>query len=185
MKKIEASNLQYDEKMFLMDAARRHNVFNYEKIADYYSHASKEMQELMLILNTHAKLQKDVTYDKSQKHEDVMDRLDYLYGADRMMSFRNFDIHLLSYEEMKAAMAAQGFTDEEMFVVSFKPRITKTGKKMASLTLADTSRDLHSITVFPTSFAKAYMHIEEGNAYKFKFGKTKDGTVTMNEVESV
>jgi len=47
MKKIEASNLQYDEKMFLMDAARRHNVFNYEKIADYYSHASKEMQELM------------------------------------------------------------------------------------------------------------------------------------------
>ena len=47
MKKIESSNLPYAEKMFLMDAARRHNVFNYEKIADYYSHASKEMQELM------------------------------------------------------------------------------------------------------------------------------------------
>ena len=77
--------------------------------------SQKEMQELMLILNTHAKLQKDVTYDKSQKHEDVMDRLDYLYGADRMMSFKNFDIHLLSYEEMKAAMAEQGFTNEEMF----------------------------------------------------------------------
>jgi DNA polymerase III subunit alpha len=77
--------------------------------------SQKEMQELMLILNTHAKLQKDVTYDKSQKHENVMDRLDYLYGADRMMSFRNFDIHLLSYEEMKAAMAEQGFIDEEMF----------------------------------------------------------------------
>jgi len=74
------------------------------------------------------------------------------------------------------------FTDEEMFVVSFKPRITKAGKKMASLTLADTSRDLHPVTVFPTSFAQAYMHIEEGNAYKFKFGKTKDGTVIMEEV---
>jgi DNA polymerase III subunit alpha len=74
------------------------------------------------------------------------------------------------------------FTDEEMFVVSFKPRITKTGKKMASLTLADTSRDLHPVTVFPTSFAQAYMHIEEGNSYKFKFGKTKDGTVIMEEV---
>ena len=36
------------------------------------------MQELMLILNTHAKLQKDVTYEKSKKHKDVMDRLDYL-----------------------------------------------------------------------------------------------------------
>jgi DNA polymerase III subunit alpha len=74
------------------------------------------------------------------------------------------------------------FTDEEMFVVSFKPRITKTGKKMASLTLADTSRDLHPVTVFPTSFAQAYMHIEEGNSYKFKFGKTKDGTVIMEEI---
>jgi len=74
------------------------------------------------------------------------------------------------------------FTEEEMFVVSFKPRITKAGKKMASLTLADTSRDLHPVTVFPTSFAQAYMHIEEGNAYKFKFGKTKDGTITLEEV---
>jgi hypothetical protein len=26
------------------------------------------------------------------------------------------------------------------------------------------------------------MNIEEGNAYKFKFGKTKDGTVIMEEV---
>jgi hypothetical protein len=47
MKEIEKSSLSYDEKMFLMDAARRHNVFNYEKIADYYAHASKEMQHLM------------------------------------------------------------------------------------------------------------------------------------------
>jgi DNA polymerase-3 subunit alpha len=74
------------------------------------------------------------------------------------------------------------FTEEEMFVVSFRPRITKAGKKMATLTLADTSRDLHAVTVFPTAFAQAYMHIEEGNSYKFKFGKTKDGTVIMEEV---
>jgi DNA polymerase III alpha subunit len=69
-----------------------------------------------------------------------------------------------------------------MFVVSFKPRITKAGKKMASLVLADTSRELHSVTVFPTSFAKAYMKIEEGNAYSFSFGKTKDGTIIMEDV---
>jgi DNA polymerase III alpha subunit len=74
------------------------------------------------------------------------------------------------------------YTEEEMFVVSFKPRVTKTGKKMASLTLADTSRDLHSVTVFPTSFAKAYMHIEEGKSYKFSFGKTKDGTVILDDI---
>jgi DNA polymerase-3 subunit alpha len=84
-------------------------------------------------------------------------------------------VKFLSYKQLP-------YKDDEMFVVSFKPRITKTGKKMASLTLADTSRDLHSITVFPTSFAKAYMHIEEGKSYKFDFGKTKDGTVTLEDV---
>ena len=47
IKEIESSNLSNDEKFFLMDAARRHNIFNYEKIADYYAHSSKEMQTLM------------------------------------------------------------------------------------------------------------------------------------------
>ncbi len=47
MKEIETSELPHDEKMFLMDAAKRHLVFNYEKIADYYAHASKDMQNLM------------------------------------------------------------------------------------------------------------------------------------------
>jgi DNA polymerase-3 subunit alpha len=84
-------------------------------------------------------------------------------------------VKFLSYKQLP-------YKDDEMFVVSFKPRITKAGKKMASLTLADTSRELHSITVFPTSFAKAYMHIEEGKSYKFSFGKTKDGTVTLEDV---
>jgi DNA polymerase-3 subunit alpha len=77
------------------------------------------------------------------------------------------------------------YKDEEMFVVSFKSRITKAGKKMASLTLADSSRDLHSVTVFPTAYPKAYMKIQEGNAYKFEFGKTKDGTIIMEDVTNV
>ena len=77
------------------------------------------------------------------------------------------------------------YKDDQKFVLSFKPRITKAGKKMASLVVADTDRDLHSVTVFPTSFAKAYMKIEEGNAYNFTFGQTKDGTVIMEDVENV
>jgi len=95
--------------------------------------------------------------------------------VDEIKGSSNALIKFLNYKQLP-------FTDEEMFVVSFKPRITKAGKKMASLTLADTSRDLHPVTVFPTSFAQAYMHIEEGNSYKFKFGKTKDGTIIMEEV---
>jgi DNA polymerase III alpha subunit len=72
-----------------------------------------------------------------------------------------------------------------MFVVSFKSRVTKAGKKMASLTLADAGRTLHPVTVFPTSYSKAYMKIDEGKTYKFTFGKTKDGTTIMEDVQNV
>ena len=36
-----------EEKGFLLRAAGRHTVFNYGLIAEYYAHASPEMQELM------------------------------------------------------------------------------------------------------------------------------------------
>lgn len=44
---INSSNVTEEEKKFLRFAASRHIIFNYAKIADYYAHASKEMQELM------------------------------------------------------------------------------------------------------------------------------------------
>jgi hypothetical protein len=47
IREIDSSSLPIEEKTFLIDAARRHNVFNYEKIAEYYAHSNKEMQELM------------------------------------------------------------------------------------------------------------------------------------------
>lgn len=47
IREINDSTVPEDEKKFLIEAAKRHTVFNYEKIADYYSHASKEMQYLM------------------------------------------------------------------------------------------------------------------------------------------
>ena len=53
----------------------------------------KIIQEIMLLLNTHAKIDKDAKFEKSQKIDDPMKRLDYLYGEDRQMSFRSFDIH--------------------------------------------------------------------------------------------
>jgi DNA polymerase-3 subunit alpha len=77
------------------------------------------------------------------------------------------------------------YKEDEMFVVSFKSRVTKAGKKMASLVLADAARELHSVTVFPTSFSKAYMKIDEGNVYKFSLGKTKEGTIIMEDVFNV
>jgi DNA polymerase-3 subunit alpha len=87
-------------------------------------------------------------------------------------------IKILNYKQLP-------YKEDEMFVVSFKPRVTKAGKKMASLVLADAARDLHSVTVFPTAFPKAYMKIDEGNVYKFSLGKTKDGTTIMEDVFNV
>ena len=75
----------------------------------------KVIQEMMLILNTHAKLEKDVSYDKSKKFDNMMDRLDYLYGKERMMSFNKFDIHLLSSEEIREAMENNGGFRQDMF----------------------------------------------------------------------
>lgn len=47
IREIIASDIQQDVKQFLMEAAYRHAVFNYEKIADYYANASPEVQALM------------------------------------------------------------------------------------------------------------------------------------------
>ena len=44
---IQNIDIPEEEKEFLIKASTRHIVFNYEKIADYYAHSSKEMQELI------------------------------------------------------------------------------------------------------------------------------------------
>ena len=44
---IMTSDLPEEEKQFLSLAAGRHTVLNFEQIANYYAHASKECQELM------------------------------------------------------------------------------------------------------------------------------------------
>jgi len=47
IEKIKEADISQDELMFLSHAALRHTVFNYSKIADFYAHSSKEVQELM------------------------------------------------------------------------------------------------------------------------------------------
>ena len=72
MANINKSDVSEEEKKFLRFAASRHIVFNYSKIADYYAHENKEMQELMeqsalvildiddAIANGYVKLSKDI-----------------------------------------------------------------------------------------------------------------------------
>ena len=44
---INNSTVSEEEKAFLIAAANRHSVFNYQSIADYYAHSSPEMQKMM------------------------------------------------------------------------------------------------------------------------------------------
>jgi ParB-like nuclease family protein len=47
VEQIRASTCSEAEKRFLLLAAERHTVFDFRKIADYYSHATPEMQDMM------------------------------------------------------------------------------------------------------------------------------------------
>lgn len=47
IEEIKASGVSDEEKHFLIEAAKRHTVFNYRNIAEYYAHAEPEMQRLM------------------------------------------------------------------------------------------------------------------------------------------
>jgi cell division GTPase FtsZ len=46
-KEINSADISDEDKMFLNFAATRHIVFDYESVADYYTQASKTVQELM------------------------------------------------------------------------------------------------------------------------------------------
>lgn len=44
---IKKANITDEQKEFLLTASKRHLLFDYGKIAEYYAHQDKEMQELM------------------------------------------------------------------------------------------------------------------------------------------
>lgn len=47
IEEISDANITLEQKEFLIAAAQRHLAFNYSKVAEYYAHQDKEMQELM------------------------------------------------------------------------------------------------------------------------------------------
>lgn len=47
IQEIDSADITDEQKSFLKNAATRHTVFNYSKIAEYYAHQDKTMQELM------------------------------------------------------------------------------------------------------------------------------------------
>lgn len=75
----------------------------------------KVIQEFMLLLNTHQQSIKGKTYADICKCSNMMDGLDCLYGSERQMTFRNFDIHLLGPQEMWSAMLRQDIRRTDIF----------------------------------------------------------------------
>jgi DNA polymerase-3 subunit alpha len=74
------------------------------------------------------------------------------------------------------------FANDEHFVLSFTPRVTKAGKRMANMIVADSSREMTAVMVFPTMFSTGYMKCQPGKVAKINFGETKEGTITLKEV---
>ena len=86
IRNINNSNVSDEEKQFLRFAASRHLEFNYSLIADYYAHATPEMQELMeqsalvildindAIANGYIKLSENIQQILKESGESVKDK---------------------------------------------------------------------------------------------------------------
>jgi DNA polymerase-3 subunit alpha len=94
---------------------------------------------------------------------------------DQLQESKSPLVRFLNYKQLP-------YSQDEHYVLSFRPRITKAGKRMASLVVADSGRELMSMIVFPSTFAMAYTRIEEGNAYKINYSISKDEDLVFQEV---
>jgi DNA polymerase-3 subunit alpha len=83
----------------------------------YASPQDRVAEELMLILGTHPKIDKDAKFESSRKIKDIVERLDYLYG-DRQMSFKDLDIYLMGYKDVRQRMIEQGIDREDLYTNS-------------------------------------------------------------------
>jgi DNA polymerase-3 subunit alpha len=109
----------------------------------------------------------------------------FLVGANRISEaiiideIKNFNtnslVKFLNYKSLP-------YSGEEYYVLSFKPRVTKAGKKMAHMIVANADREMKPIIVFPRQFSEGYMKCEPGTVSKMTFGKSEDGSLILNEV---
>jgi len=70
--------------------------------------------------------------------------------------------------------------EDHVKVVSFNPRTTKGGKRMASMVIADEDKDMISVLVWPTQFAEAYTKCKEGSVVKMAIAELEDGGYALD-----
>jgi DNA polymerase-3 subunit alpha len=71
--------------------------------------------------------------------------------------------------------------NDELYTISFTPRLTKSGQKMANAVLADKDKDLYSLVIFPNMYATSLINMKPGAVCKPVMQTTSSGSVTVKE----
>lgn len=66
-------------------------------------------------------------------------------------------------------------------VVSFQSRKTRAGKMMADMVIADDTKEMIPVLVFPQAFMSAYSHCKEGTTVMMQLKQTEDGSVFLEK----
>jgi DNA polymerase-3 subunit alpha len=94
---------------------------------------------------------------------------------------KNTDDPFIKYLQAKTMTLGDG----EFFTISFTPRKTKAGQKMANAVLADRDKELHSVVIFPTMYGQALSNMKPGGRCKPILQETTSGSITVKEFERV
>jgi DNA polymerase-3 subunit alpha len=73
----------------------------------------------------------------------------------------------------------------EYMVISFTPRKTKKGDKMANVVLADDDKELYSVVAFPTAYAESLVKMKPGGVCKPVLNETSSGSIAVKGFERV
>jgi DNA polymerase-3 subunit alpha len=94
---------------------------------------------------------------------------------------KNTDDPFIKYLQAKTMTLGDG----EFFTISFTPRKTKAGQKMANAVLADKDKELYSVVIFPTMYGQALSNMKPGGRCKPILQETTSGSTTVKEFERV
>lgn len=72
--------------------------------------------------------------------------------------------------------------DDKLALVSFTSRVTKAGKKMATVVFSDKEKNLTSALVFPQAFMRCFAVLREGRVVNVEFKETQEGTIFVDKV---
>ena len=87
----------------------------------------------------------------------------------------------IKYLQAKTMTLGEG----ELFTISFTPRKTKTGQKMANVVLADKDKELYSVVIFSSMYGQALASMKPGTRCKPVLQQTSSGSTTVKEFERV